>query len=724
MSLASSGHLTHERHVDRSVTGSNIKGKEGIVMWTPLGIHMDAYLDKAFQPHLTMYGVDFSDPGKRSDKIPRKQRHGRKALGPEQQLGSQVSDLVFGTGPVQRDGQRLEHNVRPPWTPASIPGFMGINSAFTPEVAAGMAMPPDEKADFLMDSSGGARCYVHRSTSAPPRSSAWGRSHGFRDGVIVISPSEDRARAERRALVPDGHRRSDHNFSGGSMITSAEAHVVGHVEGAHRTLPRDNLQVGSCAVDPASASRSPVGAQDRGVRMRRPTQRHVSEAHVLGSALDERALSSPRARMRASAEAERAAAPKPHATHTRELASHFTSAPSVYAPRLNFEIDDGAVLGANHGRVDVMRRLGRIHGDRVDGDRGHARDGARDGGSGGARDGAPPRGSEPPEPPSPDARRGVVPGAPPMHRGAHNGASATGLIRRAGQASPLLARRSALEGHPLHYFSERTHIPDGHAHDGAAGEGTGAVVGAKHVGALRPSVWGVGSHDVSTHGMLHYDDEPNAHNGANRGETRGPTRAPRSLSPRPEASPNLDRPEASPNLDRQEASPNLDRPKARPQPWHGDRSPRGGGGGSSRDGGGALSQSRSQSHPWGRGSGDGGGALGSPRGRIGTSGSGGSVGSSPRSRSSSSSRLTYALVSPRPSRRGTSAAALEARAGHFFGAGLTPVDVSARYSAQRWEGLESPRSFPPTPREGLVHSHTPREGLESPRSTPRADLYD
>ena len=387
MSLASSGHLTHERHVDRSVTGSNIKGKEGIVMWTPLGIHMDAYLDKAFQPHLTMYGVDFSDPGKRSDKIPRKQRHGRKALGPEQQLGSQVSDLVFGTGPVQRDGQRLEHNVRPPWTPASSPGFMGINSAFTPEVAAGMAMP-------------------------------------------------------------DGHRRSDHNFLGGSMITSAEAHVVGHVEGAHRTLPRDNLQVGSCAVDPASASRSPVGAQDRGVRMRRPTQRHVSEAHVLGSALDERALSSPRARMRASAEAERAAAPKPHATHTRELASHFTSAPSVYAPRLNFEIDDGAVLGANHGRVDVMRRLGRIHGDRVDGDRGHARDGARDGGSGGARDGAPPRGSEPPEPPSPDARRGVVPGAPPMHRGAHNGASATGLIRRAGQASPLLARRSALEGGP------------------------------------------------------------------------------------------------------------------------------------------------------------------------------------------------------------------------------------------------------------------------------------
>ena len=80
---------------------------------------------------------------------------------------------------------------------------MGINSAFTSEVAAGMATPPDEKADFLVDSSGGKRCYVHRSTSAPPRSSAWGRSHGFRDDVIVISPSEVRARAERRALVPE-----------------------------------------------------------------------------------------------------------------------------------------------------------------------------------------------------------------------------------------------------------------------------------------------------------------------------------------------------------------------------------------------------------------------------------------------------------------------------------------------------------------------------------------
>ena len=625
-SLASSGNLTHERHVDRAVTGSNIKGKEGIVMWTPLGIHMDAYLDKAFQPHLTMYGVDFSDPGRRSDKIPRKQRHGRKALGPEQQLGSQVSDLVFGTGPMQRDGQRLEHNVRPPWTPASIPGFMGINSAFTSEVAAGMAMPPDEKADFLVDSSSGARCYVHRSTSAPPRSSAWGRSHGFRDDVIVISPSEDRARAERRALVPDGHRRSDHNFSGGSMLTSSDADVAGYVEGAHRTLPRDNLQVGSCAVDPASASRS----HDRGVRMRRPTQRHVSEAHFLGSELDDRSLSSPRARVRASDEAERAAALKPHGTHTRDLASHFTSAPSVYAqngaPKLDVEIDDGV----SHGRVDVMRRLGRIHGDRVDGDRNQSRN--------------PPRESEPP---SPDARRDVVPGAAAMRRSAPC---------RAGLASPLLARRSALEGHPLHYFSERLHFADDHAHDGAAREGAaGAVVGARHarhVSALRPSVWGVGSHDVSTHGMLHYHDEPNAHDGASppvvpmrgeardtirapMGEARDTIRAPRSLSPRPEARPNLDRPEA------------------RPQPWHGDRSPRGGGGGSG-DGGGARDGARGGAH---------GGALGSPCGRISTSVSGGSVCSSPRSRSSSSSRLTYALVSPRPSRRGTSAAALEARAG-------------------------------------------------------------
>jgi hypothetical protein len=238
---------------------------------------------------------------------------------------------------------------------------------------------------------------------------------------------------------------------------------------------------------------------------------------------------------------------------------------------------------------------------------------------------------------------------------------------RAGLASPLLARRSALEGHPLHYFSERLHFADDHAHDGAAREGAaGAVVGARHarhVSALRPSVWGVGSHDVSTHGMLHYHDEPNAHDGASppvvpmrgeardtirapmgeardtirapMGEARDTIRAPRSLSPRPEARPNLDRPEA------------------RPQPGHGDRSPRGGGGGNG-DGGGARDGARGGAH---------GGALGSPRGRISTSVSGGSVCSSPRSRSSSSSRLTYALVSPRPSRRGTSAAALEARAG-------------------------------------------------------------
>ena len=627
------------------------------------------------------YGNDFTDPGLRAvQSRPRRKRIAEKSVRPEFALGSTAADLIFGTGPIKPNGGResLVAEPRPLWSPAAIPGFAALT-----EGAAGAARVRDHRADELMDARGvlmgvGAA----RSASAPTR-----RPTNLDGGCVAVSPPPQYVRG--RALVPTGRDPMEHNFDGTSVHVALRADTAACVEGTRlrRTPPAPSLELTTCMVREVAAARTtPV---DRGVRMRRQTPRHVSQGHFLGTSWHLAPSSTP---TNDADDPPMTTATPPMPMPTTPPMPTTATAPPVaesggLAARWRGEAGEGEAGGV--GRVDVMRRERRRHGERLDADTGAAEaavppgrrpwgngngGGGGGGGSGGAPDGA---------------------------------AVASGAARmaRAGYSSPLLARREALDGGVAnHFFAERAYWPAATSAAASITGGAAAAAAAAAVGAggtrgggpsaasnasSAPPQWpsahrsahfsakrGVGAHDASTLGLLSEGEgggEGGREDVRGRDGTPPPPRthgaaagarkqrmlageggadavlqlhgSPPALALAPSSARAPSPPPRAPSPPPRAPSPSWDRSAADSRPQVADL-----------DGAAEVAWRvrRGGASPRSPGSPD--ASLRSP--------------SSPAASRRLASRTMYALVSPRPQRRRSSMAATAARAGHLHGGGV------------------------------------------------------
>lgn len=217
---------------------------------------------------------------------------------PEMSLGSAAADVIFGVGPMDVTGARARHTPRTGWQPVEQTLFAEITAG-----AAGSAPPFEKRRSRGV--SRGERVHAHSMHRGPAcadlpagASSAFGSNlEAMAAPIVSLSAREreagestwpERDRAHRRAPSPDGRRRDDDHFAGGSsMEMAADAPQAPTVRQKPARIGAragrkysDHFDGSSCCVSAASASSSP--AASRGGRLLLPNVPHLAIERLSG----------------------------------------------------------------------------------------------------------------------------------------------------------------------------------------------------------------------------------------------------------------------------------------------------------------------------------------------------------------------------------------------------------------------------------------------------------